>query len=195
MELTGGPTPHVLDPGLPHQPATVCEDSGLRVAVCSTVAHREQSWPLSWSPNTLPSPTNHLTAICKSSLTSLLSSASSGTTELTENLFRSLWTGASRTTSSSTPGRPKSWWWISAGTEKGTDTEIETSYKYLGVHLNKKLDWADHTAATYKKGQSRVHLLRRLRFFGLHVDLLTFFILWSSLLEQQHLSSRQEATG
>ena len=40
-----------------------------------------------------------------------------GMTEPTENLFRTLWTGASGTTSSSTPGRPKSWWWISAGTD------------------------------------------------------------------------------
>ena len=29
----------------------------------------------------------------------------------------------------------------------GTDIEMVTSYKYLGVHLNNKLDWTDHTAA------------------------------------------------
>ena len=50
-----------------------------------------------------------------------------------------------------------------------------TSYKYLGVHLNNKLDWTDHTAATYKKGQSGLHLLRKLRSFGVHGDLLTTF--------------------
>jgi len=40
--------------------------------------------------------------------------------------------------------------------------------------LNNKLDWADH--ALYKKGQSRLFLLRRLRSFGVQGALLkTFF--------------------
>ena len=58
---------------------------------------------------------------------------------------------------------------------QGTDIEMETSYKYLGVHLNYKLDWTDHTATTYKKGQNRVHLLRKVRSFGPQGDLLTSF--------------------
>ena len=33
----------------------------------------------------------------------------------------------------------------------GTSIEMVTSYMYLGVHLNNKLDWTDHTAGTYKK--------------------------------------------
>ena len=46
----------------------------------------------------------------------------------------------------------------------GTDIEMVTSYKCLGAHLNNKLDWTDHTAACmYKKGQSRLYLLRKLR--------------------------------
>ena len=47
-----------------------------------------------------------VSVIFKSSLMTLLSSASSGTgtTEPTENLFRTLWSGASRTTSSSVQG-------------------------------------------------------------------------------------------
>ncbi|KAF7711488.1 hypothetical protein HF521_000499, partial [Silurus meridionalis] len=50
------------------------------------------------------------------------------------------------------------------------------SYKYLGVHLNNKLDWTDNTEAIYKKGQSRLFLLRRLRSFGVQGELLkTFF--------------------
>ena len=55
------------------------------------------------------------------------------------------------------------------------DIEMVTSYKYLGVHLNNKLDWTDHTAATYKKGQSRLYLLRKLRSFGVQGPLLTSF--------------------
>jgi len=49
---------------------------------------------------------------------------------------------------------------------EGMDIEIVPSYKYLGVHLNHKLDRTDHDAALYRKGQSRLDLLRRLRSFG-----------------------------
>ena len=51
----------------------------------------------------------------------------------------------------------------------GMAIEIVTFYKYLGVHLKYKLDWTDHTAATYKKDQSRLYLPRMLRSFGLQV--------------------------
>ena len=51
--------------------------------------------------------------------------------------------------------------------------EIVRSYKYLGVHLNNKLD---HIHAVYKKGRSRLHLLGRLWSFGVQGALLrTFF--------------------
>jgi len=46
----------------------------------------------------------------------------------------------------------------SMGAPQGTilapvlDIEIVKSYKYLGVHLNNKMDWPDD--ALYKKGQS-----------------------------------------
>ncbi|KAK3568682.1 hypothetical protein QTP86_013210 [Hemibagrus guttatus] len=46
---------------------------------------------------------------------------------------------------------------------QGKDIKRVDSYKYLGVHLNNKLDWTDNTDAIYKKGQSRLFLLRRLR--------------------------------
>ena len=59
---------------------------------------------------------------------------------------------------------------------QGTDIDIVRSYKYLGVHLNNKLDWTDHTQAIYKKGESRLYLLRSLRSFGVQGALLrTFF--------------------
>ncbi|TWW81700.1 hypothetical protein D4764_01G0015150 [Takifugu flavidus] len=49
---------------------------------------------------------------------------------------------------------------------QGLDIEIVEEYKYLGVHLNNKLDWTHNIDALYKKGQSCLHLLRRLRSFG-----------------------------
>ncbi|TWW77552.1 hypothetical protein D4764_12G0009420 [Takifugu flavidus] len=49
---------------------------------------------------------------------------------------------------------------------QGLDIEIVEEYKYLGVHLNNKLDWTHNTDALYKRGQSHLHLLRRLRSFG-----------------------------
>jgi len=48
-------------------------------------------------------------------------------------------------------------------------------YKYLGVHINNKLDWSDNMSALYKKGQSCIHLLRRLRSFGVCRTLLKTF--------------------
>ena len=44
----------------------------------------------------------------------------------------------------------------------GTDIEVVTFYKYL----NNKLDWTNLTAATYKKGQIKLHRLRKLRSYG-----------------------------
>lgn len=58
---------------------------------------------------------------------------------------------------------------------QGADIEIVDSFKYLGVHLNNKLDWSHNTDALYKKGQSRLHLLRRLRSFGVCRPLLRTF--------------------
>ena len=58
---------------------------------------------------------------------------------------------------------------------QGMDIEMVTSYKHVGVHLNNKLDWTDHTAATYEKGQRWLHLLRKLRSFGVQWALLTSF--------------------
>ena len=46
------------------------------------------------------------------------------------------------------------------------------TYKFLGVHLNNKLDWSDNTEALYRKGQSRLFFLRRLRSFNMCTRLL-----------------------
>lgn len=47
---------------------------------------------------------------------------------------------------------------------QGMDIEMVKCYKYLD-HLNNKLDWMDNTNALYKKDQSRIYLLRRVRSF------------------------------
>ncbi|CAL9684750.1 unnamed protein product [Knipowitschia caucasica] len=58
---------------------------------------------------------------------------------------------------------------------QGKGIERVDSYKYLGVHLNHKLDWTHNTDALFKKGQSRLYLLRRLRSFGAQGPLLKTF--------------------
>ena len=58
---------------------------------------------------------------------------------------------------------------------QGLDIEIVEEYKNLGVHINNKLDWTHNTDVLYKKGQSRLHLLRRLRSFGVCRSLLKTF--------------------
>ena len=47
-------------------------------------------------------------------------------------------------------------------TIRGDEVEVVETYKFLGVHLNNKLDWSDNTEALYRKGQSRLFFLRRL---------------------------------
>ena len=58
---------------------------------------------------------------------------------------------------------------------KGEQVEMVDSCKYLGLHVNKKLDWSDNTDALYKKGQSRLFFLRRLRSFDVCSRLLRMF--------------------
>ncbi len=53
--------------------------------------------------------------------------------------------------------------------------EIVQSYKYLGVYINSKLDRSENTLAVYKKGQSRLHFLRRLRSFDVRGPMLNAF--------------------
>ncbi|XP_030581481.1 uncharacterized protein LOC115777673 [Archocentrus centrarchus] len=58
---------------------------------------------------------------------------------------------------------------------QGTHTERVDSYKYLGVHMNNKLVWTDNTVALYKKGRRRLHILKKLRSFGVQGELLRTF--------------------
>ena len=154
------------------------------VRIRDFLSHRERSWPLSCSPCTLQtSTTNHPTAIEKSSLTTLLSSASSGTgtTEHKESSLRTLSTGASRTTFSSMPGRPKSWWWISTGTNNPAHRWTSREWTLRWWHLTNTWEFIWTICWTglitlqlhKRKGQSRLHLLRKLRSFGVQGALLT----------------------
>jgi len=57
----------------------------------------------------------------------------------------------------------------------GVSVEVVKTYKYLGVHLDSKLDWSANIDAIYKKGQSRLYFLRRLRSFSVCSKLLRMF--------------------
>ncbi|KAI3357967.1 hypothetical protein L3Q82_002992 [Scortum barcoo] len=58
---------------------------------------------------------------------------------------------------------------------QGLDIERVRTYKYLGVHLNNKLDWTDNTDSLYKRGQSRLYMLRRPGSLGVCRSLLRTF--------------------
>ncbi len=60
-------------------------------------------------------------------------------------------------------------------TIQGEEVERVDSYKYLGVQINKKLDWTHNTDALFRKGQSRLFFLRRLRSFSVCNRLLKIF--------------------
>ncbi|KAL6471887.1 hypothetical protein MHYP_G00205370 [Metynnis hypsauchen] len=65
---------------------------------------------------------------------------------------------------------------ISRGDEdKGVSVDTVEDYKYLGVYIDNKLDWAKNTDALYKKGQSRLYFLRRLRTFTFCRTMLRIF--------------------
>ncbi|KAI4876067.1 hypothetical protein NFI96_010445 [Prochilodus magdalenae] len=57
----------------------------------------------------------------------------------------------------------------------GEEVEVVGTYKYLGVHLDNKLDWSSNTCAVFKRGQSRLYSLRKLRSFGVRTKLLRTF--------------------
>ncbi|KAI4885338.1 hypothetical protein NFI96_001847 [Prochilodus magdalenae] len=58
---------------------------------------------------------------------------------------------------------------------KGVSVDTLEDFKYLGVHIDNKLDWAKNTDALYKKGQSRLYFLRRLRSFNICRTMLRIF--------------------
>ncbi len=58
---------------------------------------------------------------------------------------------------------------------QGVSVDIVEDYKYLGVHIDNKLDWGKNTDALYRKGQSRLYFLRRLRSFNICRTMLRMF--------------------
>lgn len=57
----------------------------------------------------------------------------------------------------------------------GEEIEVVSSYKYLGLQVDEKLDWSTNTDVTYKKTQSRLYFLRRLASFGVCRKMLQMF--------------------
>ena len=47
------------------------------------------------------------------------------------------------------------------------ELEVMGTYKYLGLWLDNKLDWTSNTKQVYKKAQSRMYFLWRLRSFNI----------------------------
>ena len=47
------------------------------------------------------------------------------------------------------------------------EVEVVETYKYLGLWLDNKLDWTSNTKQQYKKAQSRLYFLRRLRYLSI----------------------------
>jgi len=58
---------------------------------------------------------------------------------------------------------------------EGVEVQAVKSYKYLGLWLDNKLDWTTHTSHLYRKTQSRLYFLRRLRSFNICSKLLCMF--------------------
>ena len=58
---------------------------------------------------------------------------------------------------------------------QGDKVTEAVDYKYLGVHIDNRLDWKTNTEAVYKKGMSRLYFLRRLRSFNVCSKMLEIF--------------------
>ena len=62
-------------------------------------------------------------------------------------------------------------------TMKGEKVERVHSYKYLGVHIDDKLTFSDHTHTVNKKCQQRLYLLRKLSRLHVNTDILHTYYL------------------
>src|SRR4029434_10645759 len=70
---------------------------------------------------------------------------------------------------------------------KEVSVEVLNTYKYLGVHLDNKLDWSANIDAIYKNVQSRLYFLRRLRSFNVCNKLLLFYaeVCWGGSIKKR----------
>ena len=55
------------------------------------------------------------------------------------------------------------------------EMEVMETYKYLGLWLDNKLGWTSNTKQLYKKAQSRMYFLKKLRSFNICRKLLRMF--------------------
>ena len=58
---------------------------------------------------------------------------------------------------------------------KGVDIEMVDTYKYLGVIIDSKLSWSSHIDKVFKKSQSRLFFLRKLKSFQVCNRMLNMF--------------------
>ena len=58
---------------------------------------------------------------------------------------------------------------------RGEDIEVVQTYKYLGVHLENRMDWSTHMDVAYRKGQIWLFFLWRLRSFDVCSKMLHMF--------------------
>ena len=49
------------------------------------------------------------------------------------------------------------------------------SFKFLGVHINYKLDWSKHTKTVVKRARQSLFPLRKLKRFGMGLEILKRF--------------------
>ena len=63
----------------------------------------------------------------------------------------------------------------------GEKVEQINTYKYLGVTIDDQLSWKAHSYTIYKKLNSRLYLLRQLKYFRVDKTLLVLF--YKSILE------------
>ncbi|TWW64159.1 hypothetical protein D4764_03G0011670 [Takifugu flavidus] len=85
-------------------------------------------------------------------------------------------------------------WWVvveDMGSCECTEVQIGTeevegvqTYKYLGLWLDNRLDWTSNTRQLYKKTQSRMYFLRRLRSFNICRKLLWMFYQLEKLIRR-----------
>ena len=55
------------------------------------------------------------------------------------------------------------------------DISQVSSYKYLGVQIDKDMSWSKHVAFCCAKIHQRLHFLRRLRLFGVSANIMLIF--------------------